>query len=54
MKEFQEATTADPALQTVAMLTKRGWPDYRRKVPADAKPYWSFKEEILEADGILP
>ena len=22
-------------------------------MPADAKPYWSFKEEIHEADGIL-
>ena len=53
LKEFQEATTADPTLQTVAQLTKQGWPDHKSKVPADAKPYWSFKEEIHEADGIL-
>ena len=36
MKEFQEATTADPVLQTVALLTKHGWPDHKTKVPADA------------------
>ncbi|KAL9967626.1 hypothetical protein ACROYT_G025898 [Oculina patagonica] len=34
-------------------MTKKGWPDHKNKVPADAKPYWSFKEEIHEADGIL-
>ena len=53
LNEFQEATTADPTLQAVAQLTKQGWPDHKSKVPADAKPYWSFKEEIHEADGIL-
>ena len=53
LKEFQEATKADQSLQTVAQLTKQGWPDHKNKVPADAKPYWSFKEEIHEADGIL-
>ena len=53
LKEFQEATTADPTLQTVAQLTKQGWPDHKSKLPADANPYWSFKEEIHEADGIL-
>ena len=53
LKEFQEATRADQSLQTVAQLTKQGWPDHKNKVPADAKPYWSFKEEIHEADGIL-
>ena len=53
LKELQEATASDPTLQTVAQLTKQGWPDHKSKVPADAKPYWSFKEEIHEADGIL-
>ena len=32
---------------------KQGWPDHKRKVLAGAKPYWSFKEEIHEADGIF-
>ncbi|KAL9974674.1 hypothetical protein ACROYT_G011737 [Oculina patagonica] len=44
LKEFQEATKADQSLQTVAQLTKQGWPDHKNKVPADAKPYWSFKK----------
>ena len=52
-KLFQQATKADQSLQNVAQLTKHGWPDHKNKVPADAKPYWSFKEEIHEADGIL-
>ena len=53
MTEFQEATTADPTLQTVALLTKHGWPDRKSKVPADEKKKpKSFKEKIHEADGI--
>ena len=30
LKEFQEATTADPTLQTG---DKQGWPDHKSKVP---------------------
>ncbi|KAL9969913.1 hypothetical protein ACROYT_G022191 [Oculina patagonica] len=48
LKEFQEAAKADPALQTVAQLTKQGWPDHKNKVPAGAKPYWSFKGDIMK------
>ena len=39
MKEFQEATTADPTLETVALLTKQRWPYHNSKVHADVKPY---------------
>ena len=53
LQELQEATKADPSLQAVAQLTKDGWPDHKSKVPANARPYWSFKDEIHEADGIL-
>lgn len=39
LKEFQQATKADQSLQTVAQLTKHGWPEHKNKVPVDAKPY---------------
>ena len=47
LKEFQEATKADPSLQAVAQLTKQGWPDHRNKVPAKANPYWSSKKKSI-------
>ena len=53
LKEFQEATKADPTLQTIAQLTKQGWPDHKHKILADARPYWSFKEKTYDADKIL-
>ena len=53
LQELQEATKADPSLQAVAQLTKDGWPDHKSKVPANARPCWTFKDEIHEADGIL-
>jgi len=33
-KEFQQATKADQSLQTVAQLSKHGWPDHKNKLPA--------------------
>lgn len=54
LKELQEATAAEPTLETVAQLTKQGWPGHKSKTPADAKPTGvNFKEEIHEADGIF-
>ena len=53
LKEFQEATKADLTLQTIAQLTKQGWPDHKHKILADARPYWSFKEKIYDTDKIL-
>ena len=50
---MQEATKADPSIQAVAQLTKDGWPDHKSIVPADDTQYWSFMDEIHEADGIL-
>ena len=53
LKELQDATAADRTLQTIAQLTKQGWPDHKSKELADKKPYWNFKEDTHEADGIL-
>ena len=35
------------------LKTNQGWHDHKPKIPADARSYWSFKEENHEADGIL-
>lgn len=37
----------------VVQLTKQGWPDHKHKTSPDARPNWSFKEEIHDADRIL-
>ena len=32
---------------------KNGWPDSQKQLTLGQKPYWKFKEEIHEENGIL-
>ena len=53
MKEIQEETAQDSCLMNVARYVTVGWPTSRDQVPADVKPYWSYKEELSMINGIL-
>ncbi|CAB4027175.1 Hypothetical predicted protein, partial [Paramuricea clavata] len=52
-KEFQKETKTDPELQAVLTLVKSGWPDTKQQVPVEARPYWTFRDEVVTADGLL-
>ena len=30
-----------------------GWPNTKQEVPIDVRPYWNFRDEINEIEGIL-
>ena len=52
-EEFQKETKTDPELQAVLTLVKSGWPDTKQQVPVEARPYWTFRDEVVTADGLL-
>ena len=52
-EEFQKGTKTDSELQAVLSLVKNGWPDTRQQIPAEARPYWTFRDELVTADGLL-
>ena len=52
-EEFQKETKIDPELQAVLAMVKNGWPDTKVQVPIEARPYWTFRDEVAAADGLL-
>ena len=52
-EEFQNETKTDPKLQAVLTMVKNGWPDTKVQVPVEAKLYWTFRDEVATADGLL-
>ena len=50
---FQKETKIDPELQAVLAMVKNGWPDTKVQVPVEARPYWTFRDEVATADGLL-
>ena len=52
-EEFQKETKTDPELQAVLAMVKIGWPDTKVQVPVEARPYWTFRDEVATTDGLL-
>jgi hypothetical protein len=52
-EEFQKETKTDPKLQAVLSLAKGCWLDTKQQVPVEARPYWTFRDEVVTANGLL-
>ena len=52
-EEFQKKTKVDPELQAVLTMVRNGWPDTKQQVPIEVRPYWTFRDEVATADGLL-
>ena len=50
---LQQATREDRTLRELQKYFKYGWPRHSKQVSQEARKYWSFQEEIHEADGLL-
>ena len=51
--EMQQATAADEELQMLKDRTVQGWPQNRSLLPQCLYPYWTVKEEVYEAEGLM-
>ncbi len=51
--KFADATAADPTLRLVRELLVRGWPEHKSQCPVAAKPFWSVRHNLADADGLL-
>lgn len=50
---FRNASAQDPVLQELKKMTMCGWPKDRSAVPDSVQPFWTFREEISCASGLL-
>ena len=53
IEKLREATYEGPVLSTVYQLVQHGWPKERRRIPAIAKYYWDFRDELSTDDGLI-
>ena len=52
-ENLQEQTAMDPALQKFSLLIMTGWPTVKTSVDPLVRPYYTFKDELSVADGIV-
>ena len=52
-ENLQEQTAMDPALQKLSLLIMTGWPTVKKSVDPLVRPYYTFKDELSVADGIV-
>jgi len=50
---LREQTALDPALPKLSLLTMTGWPTAKTGVDPLVRPYFTFKDELSLADGIV-
>uniref|UniRef100_A0A3B3I785 Gypsy retrotransposon integrase-like protein 1 n=1 Tax=Oryzias latipes TaxID=8090 RepID=A0A3B3I785_ORYLA len=50
---IRAATAKDRELQTVIELVRKGWPEYKEKVPIHVRAYMKVKNELAETNGLL-
>ena len=53
LEELREATRDDLDLQKLRNFVYHGWPSHRSSVPSELHPYWQFRSEIHEENGLL-
>ncbi|CAJ1049307.1 uncharacterized protein K02A2.6-like [Xyrichtys novacula] len=53
LHKFRSASAEDPEMQLLKNIILRGWPKERSAVPKLIQPYWTFRDEITHADGLM-
>ncbi|XP_064464578.1 uncharacterized protein K02A2.6-like [Ornithodoros turicata] len=53
LKQIQEATSRDPALQQLAKYIQQGWPEHMADVHPTARPYFHVRSELDVTDGFV-
>lgn len=53
IQKIKEAALKDPVLQRVKTTILRGWPDTKRDVRTEEKPYFTFRDELTVESNII-
>jgi len=53
LKEIAEATRHDADLQQIVDCIRHGWPTSRKQCPNALKHYWTFRDELVQDQGII-
>ena len=53
LEDIRAHTKVDPDLQTLLKVIATGWPQTKQEIPAAAAPYFHFRDELSEQDGVI-
>ena len=53
LNQMRIATQEDDVLALLKHTIMYGWPSTMREVPNEIQPYWTFREELTNEDGIV-
>ena len=54
LQALRESTKQDETLVLLKEIVTQGWPEKIKDLPPELQPYWTFREAITVADGLLP
>ena len=53
LEEVRKATSQNTIMRLLQTTIQTGWPDKISETPAELKAFWTYRDELSEADGIL-
>ena len=53
LEEVRKATTEDATMMLLKSTILSGWPDKLSETPRELKPFWTYQDELSDADGII-
>ncbi|XP_042143904.1 uncharacterized protein K02A2.6-like [Ixodes scapularis] len=53
LNEIRDATAADVRMRLLREYAQTSWPEQKEQVPQLGRPFWSYREEIHEEDGLV-
>ena len=53
LTEIRSATERDTTMMRLKNTIRSGWPEKRSQLHQDLRDYWSYQDELYEADGII-
>ncbi|XP_040076469.2 uncharacterized protein K02A2.6-like [Ixodes scapularis] len=53
LNEIRDATAADVQMRLLREYAQTSWPEQKEQVPQLGRPFWSYREEIHEEDGLV-
>jgi len=48
--EIHQSIKEDKQMEQLIEVISKGWPDTRKKLPEEVKPYFDYREELVEED----
>ena len=53
IKEVKEATEKDESVQTLLSIMKEGWPEHKKDVLSEKRPYFDVRDTLGHQDGVI-